>query len=150
MNSSSRNDTERRYSNLKPNAAPDTGKLHSFTDDADFVAFVLSDDEQRPVREWDKGKRAVGFEEGDNREEASAGRKRRWEESERSEESMSFRRGVNVNVPSRKAPWTANVDWDEYKNVAEMYVLANGIRALPNKFNLNGIFQAAPRSRSVY
>lgn len=124
-NSATRNNHEGRYSSLSTITAPNSGNPVSFTDGVDFVAFVPSDDEERPVRDWDKGKKPVSFDDRYDREEYLAGRKRRREESERNEEPTSSRRGVNVNNPSRKAPWTAEVDWDGCKNVAEMCVSIN-------------------------
>ncbi|KAI5116070.1 hypothetical protein M0805_005583 [Coniferiporia weirii] len=113
-------------------AAPET-----FTVDADFIAFVDSDDDRskKPTREWDRGKPewhrdrdrdgGGGDRDRDSREygrdRKTTGRKRGWEESERDGASASWRQGASIaDFKSREAPWTANVNWDRCRNVAEM------------------------------
>ncbi|KZT70088.1 hypothetical protein DAEQUDRAFT_810830 [Daedalea quercina L-15889] len=86
-------------------------------EEADFIAFGFSEpedevDEQRPaVREWDKGK-------GRASERDHAGRKRKQGELDPNDGYGNKRQ--RVAAASRKAPWTANVDWESCANVAEM------------------------------
>jgi len=117
--SNSNGDTQagpsRREQNGKEAESP-TKRKNAFVE-TDFIAFTFSDDEReekRPaVREWDKGK-------GRAYEREIPVRKRGSDE-------IDFDGGYTnkkqrVAAASRKAPWTADVDWDTCTNVAEMYV----------------------------
>ena len=119
----SRRRKDGRYADIEKGDAESAINGTNFTDNADFIAFAESDEETH-ARPGDKGKRPARYDDEDGRQGVSVGRKRRWEESERSDGNMSSRRGVNVNIPSRKAPWTADFDWESCKNVAQLYVFS--------------------------
>ena len=64
-------------------------------------------------REWDKGK-------GRARDSESSGRKRKHDETE---EGYGSRRRTVDAATLKRAPWAADVDWDQCNNVAEMCVV---------------------------
>ncbi|KAH9843120.1 uncharacterized protein C8Q71DRAFT_820219 [Rhodofomes roseus] len=99
----------------EPGAAEKKGR-NTF-EEADFIALNFDDEaeereEARPAtREWDKGKSRAS-------ERDHAGRKRKSGEFELDDEYASKKQ--RVAAASRKAPWTADVDWESCVNVAEM------------------------------
>lgn len=103
----------------KKKKKPAEKKRDNAFDETDFIPFTFSDpeedvDERPSAREWDKGK-------GRASEREHAGRKRKSDEYERDDGYASKRQ--RVAAASRRAPWTADVDWESCTNVAEMYVL---------------------------
>lgn len=100
---------------------PSEKKPDNAFDDADFIAFTFSEpeedaDERPPAREWDKGKERAS-------ERDRSGRKRKSDAYERDDGYSSKKQ--RVAAASRRAPWTADVDWESCTNVAELYVLHN-------------------------
>ncbi|TFY55297.1 hypothetical protein EVJ58_g8335 [Rhodofomes roseus] len=99
----------------EPGAAEKKGR-NTF-EEADFIALNFDDEaeereEARPAtREWDKGKSRAS-------ERDHAGRKRKSGEFGLDDEYASKKQ--RVAAASRKAPWTADVDWESCVNVAEM------------------------------
>ncbi|KAL5511272.1 hypothetical protein ACEPAH_4487 [Sanghuangporus vaninii] len=92
-----------------------------FSSDLDFIALEPEEDTQpkRPVREWDRGKN--DRDRYRERDEQANGRKRRREDRER--DGTSAPRNTDAkkaNLKSRKHPWTAYVDWDSCRNVAQL------------------------------
>lgn len=120
--------------------------------DEEFIAFFASDGEEGELevyeeaksfaRELDKGK-------GMEQEHEGAGRKRKAEEIDYNDGYASKKERIDAN--SRRAPWAAEVDWDDCKNVAEMFVSSQYIHF--RWLALNVTTQAAPRGgrvRKVY
>lgn len=117
--------------------APELGELPSSSSRAfdigdDFLPFVVSDDEEKvtktqeshrrekaPEREWDKGKRR---ERDDSRERDRGGQgtKRKYEMIFDENPRDYRQRRQDYPPASRKAPWIADVAWDNCRNVAEM------------------------------
>ncbi|PCH37934.1 hypothetical protein WOLCODRAFT_148891 [Wolfiporia cocos MD-104 SS10] len=95
---------------------PANGMNASF-EEADFVAFTYSEEESEEakpaVREWDEGKGKAP-----ERDWAQSGRKRKADDRDPMDGHASRRR--RVSAAARKAPWTADVDWERCTNVAEM------------------------------
>jgi len=90
----------------------------------DFVPFVASseDEEQAPVREWDKGKgkaRPGPTKQDFENDREDGGKKRKYDLVFDDDDLVQQRREKTF----RKAPWVTAVDWESCKNVAEMYVL---------------------------
>ncbi|KAL5529593.1 hypothetical protein ACEPAG_5578 [Sanghuangporus baumii] len=90
-----------------------------FSSDLDFIALEPEEDTQpkRPVREWDRGKTVR--DRYRERDEQANGRKRRREDRD----NTSVPRSTDAkksNLKSRKYPWTAYVDWDSCRNVAQL------------------------------
>lgn len=109
-----------------------TTTSEKFSTGADFIGFEPEDEEhpKRSTREWDKGKSDRDREWNrdkdmdKDRDGRMAGQKRRWEEGKRNGTSMA--NGTDLKKSNfktnRKAPWTALVEWDSCRNVAEMCV----------------------------
>ncbi|EJD02267.1 uncharacterized protein FOMMEDRAFT_141374 [Fomitiporia mediterranea MF3/22] len=94
-------------------------QLANFSSGADFIAFEGEDDDRprRSTREWDKGKTERNW----DRDGHAAGRKRRWEESDRDDASSLRHAGSKRSTHRlRRTPWTDYVDWDSCRNVAEL------------------------------
>lgn len=98
-----------------PSTPPKNGASATFEENDDFVAFTFSDGEDKyeeddtPIREWERGKRSY---------EGSHGKKRKADEVER-EDRYSSKRNRLDHVP-RKAPWVVDVDWQSCNNVPEL------------------------------
>ena len=80
----------------------------------DFIAF--DDDEEKPVREWDRGKR------WNERDEPGRGHKRQWDESDRFQASreQESRRDRKGKGKAKAVPWAKYVDWGSCRNAAEL------------------------------
>jgi non-canonical poly(A) RNA polymerase PAPD5/7 len=88
----------------------------------DFVPFVASseDEEQAPVREWDKGKgKARATKQDFENDREDGGKKRKYDLVFDDDDLIQQRREKTF----RKTPWVTAVDWESCKNVAEMCVL---------------------------
>lgn len=87
----------------------------------DFIAFMFTDDEgghtteespeRRPVREWDRGK-------GKGREYEAPGRKRKVDEVDFSDGYANKKQRLDASA--RRAPWAADVDWENCNNVSQL------------------------------
>ena len=111
------------------------GPSRAFDIGDDFLPFVVSDDEAKvsktqeshrrekvPEREWDKGKRREGDDDGSrDQDRGSRGTKRKYEMVFDEDSWDYMQRRQDHHHPSRKAPWVADVNWDGCRNVAEMY-----------------------------
>jgi non-canonical poly(A) RNA polymerase PAPD5/7 len=87
----------------------------------DFVPFVASseDEEQAPVREWDRNKGKSRASDRDHeRDKEGSGKKRKYDLIFDEDDMVQQRRGT-----FRKAPWVTAVDWESCKNVSDMCVL---------------------------
>ncbi|KAH9917444.1 uncharacterized protein B0H18DRAFT_938513 [Fomitopsis serialis] len=102
----------------EPSEQKPTGKKsHDTFEEADFIKFTFSDEEEKaeeeqpPVREWDKGK-------GKASERDHAGRKRKSDEFDLDDGYANKKE--RIAAAARQAPWATDVDWESCANVAEM------------------------------
>jgi hypothetical protein len=109
-----------------PNSSHGTG--HSadapFHDSEDFIPFApdsAGEEDEPPTREWDKGKSK-----GRGRDRDSG---RRRDRDSYGDDGYANKK-QRTDAASRKAPWVADIDWDDCNNVAEMYVLSHLCRCL--------------------
>ncbi|KAL5489934.1 hypothetical protein ACEPAI_4766 [Sanghuangporus weigelae] len=96
-----------------------TASSQYFSSDLDFIALEPEEDTQpkRPVREWDRGKN--GRDRYRERDEQANGRKRRREDRDNTSAPRSMG-AKKSNLKSKRYPWTAYVDWDSCRNVAQL------------------------------
>lgn len=95
----------------------------------DFIAFDLPEEEndesekekQAVVEEQAMGDRVGDKGKGRARDNGYAGRKRKSDEIDYNDGYASKKERIDANT--RRAPWAADVDWDNCHNVAEMCVI---------------------------
>jgi non-canonical poly(A) RNA polymerase PAPD5/7 len=130
---------------LDKRKSPAFAEPPSFENNGEFIAFGPEEDEpdlsredkeELRDRETDKGK-------GKGRERDDGGGRKRKADFDRSDGYDNKKQ--RTDAASRKAPWVADIDWEECTNVADLYAFLFFFRCV----EANDTLQITPRSRCV-